>query len=181
MTKVNLGEVPVSKDRDAIHIAVIPVIAGQFLSPSERVRIVDGFAYYDDEAPTGIVDPFLTQEVEEGKSFWLFLMPETITDIRHHWTHPAFDIHTPKYSKEESEKWLRKFCAEKDCPSFEVLIAGAIGTCPQAEFLNSYHEQYLHFNEFDAHGSIPIDFWIHVENYTGQICPIKAKYFSCSC
>ncbi len=79
--------------RDAVHIAVAPVTAGEKLLPGERVTIqADGRAI---GLPTGsrgvgIVDPYLTAAVEEGQRFYLFLMPGTVTSLRHVWTHPAF-------------------------------------------------------------------------------------------
>lgn len=80
--------------RDAIHIAVAPVTASQDLDPGDHVALVAGTdetVYWDNgEGPTGIVDPFLTNTVKKGQRFWLFLYPNTITGLRHIWTHPAF-------------------------------------------------------------------------------------------
>ncbi|MFO0998975.1 MAG: TIGR02996 domain-containing protein [Planctomycetaceae bacterium] len=81
------------RQRDAIHIALAPVEAAANLSPGQHV----GFPYPNDRnrvGPTdetiGIVDPFLTQMVKPGERFWLFLYPNTVTGLRHIWSHPAF-------------------------------------------------------------------------------------------
>ncbi len=78
--------------RDAIHIAVLPVEAGQTLKPGARVIVTDGIAraaFTDDSSP-GIVDPFLREPVRRGQRFWLLLNPRTIQSLRHVWSHPAF-------------------------------------------------------------------------------------------
>ncbi len=79
--------------RDAIHIAVAPVTAGERLAPGQHVGLVQegnlelvGLC----DRNIGIVDPFLAEEVEPGQRFWLFLYPNTVTSLRHIWTHPAF-------------------------------------------------------------------------------------------
>lgn len=81
-------------DRDAIHIAVAPVVAGEWLEPSQRVYLEHGMAWsYHLKfvvKPVGIVDPFLGVSVEKGQRFWLYLFPGSITSLRHDWTHPAF-------------------------------------------------------------------------------------------
>ena len=90
-----LGELIEDGDRrrDAIHIAVAPVTAAKRLAPGEHVGLVEqanlelvGAC----DCNIGIVDPFLTMDVEPGQRFWLFLYPGTITGLRHVWTHPAF-------------------------------------------------------------------------------------------
>ena len=81
-------------ERDAIHIAVAPVVAGESLDPSERVYMKWGEAWshhpLDREKVVGIVDPFLEVSIEKGQRFWLYLFPGSITSLRHDWTHPAF-------------------------------------------------------------------------------------------
>ena len=80
--------------RDAIHIAVAPVTAMERLNPGQRVRLTDGGqqdgVVATDYDAIGIVDPFLLEPVDRGQRFWLFLNPNTITGLRHIWTHPAF-------------------------------------------------------------------------------------------
>lgn len=78
--------------RDAVHIAVEPVVAGIHLSPGQPIgRLSDGtFGMGRGVDLLGIVDPFLTRRVLAGQRFYLFLYPRTITGLRHVWTHPAF-------------------------------------------------------------------------------------------
>ena len=79
--------------RDAIHIAVAPVMAAVRLSPGQHVGLVqEGNVELVGpcEHTLGVVDPFLTAEVEPGQRFWMFLYPGTITALRHVWTHPTF-------------------------------------------------------------------------------------------
>ncbi len=79
--------------RDAVHIAVAPVTATERLVPGQHVGLVEEANFElvgSCENNIGLVDPFLTQEVEPGQRFWLFLYPGTITGLRHVWTHPSF-------------------------------------------------------------------------------------------
>jgi hypothetical protein len=79
--------------RDAIHVAVAPVTAAVRLAPGQHVGLVqEGNPELVGPCQNniGVVDPFLTEEVEPGQRFWLCLYPNTITGLRHVWTHPAF-------------------------------------------------------------------------------------------
>lgn len=85
------------EQRDAIHLGVEPVIAGERLNPGERIAFFDGdttTAFSEDPMSTGpaigIVDPFLTKAVRKGERFWLVVLPRQITSLRHVWTHPSF-------------------------------------------------------------------------------------------
>lgn len=83
--------------RDAVHIAVAPVVAGTYLLPGDNVTLDDdGCAYAALPNTIGIVDPFLRCPVQKGERFWLFLYPGTVTSLRHVWTHPAFTVKVPK-------------------------------------------------------------------------------------
>ena len=79
--------------RDAIHVAVAPVTAAEWLAPGQHVGLIQQ-GNVELVGPCdrnlGVVDPFLTRDVEPGQRFWLFLYPGTITGLRHVWTHPAF-------------------------------------------------------------------------------------------
>lgn len=88
--------------RDAVHIAVAPVMAGQDLVPGQHV----GFGNSKDARTStvvilertrciGVVDPFLSAPVRKGERFWIFLYPGTVTSLRHVWTHSAFSAKAP--------------------------------------------------------------------------------------
>lgn len=79
--------------RDAVHVAVAAVTAETRLSPGQHIGLVradDMELVGPTERNIGIVDPFLTEDVEPGQRFWMFLYPDTISGLRHIWTHPAF-------------------------------------------------------------------------------------------
>lgn len=164
--------------RDAIHIAVFAAIAGERLGPGSPVKLKDGAAFAASDHPLGVVDPFLPGPIFGGDRFWMFLMPRTITGLRHVWTHPEFEEEgdAPRAAgKEASEAWLRNFADTNDCPSYETLIAEAID--PQ----HRWDDEYLHFDGRDAHGEIPDEFWNHVEIVSGKKISRRPRYFSCSC
>lgn len=163
--------------RDAIHLAVEPMIAVGRLYPGQHIGLVPGGAGQSD-TPIGIVDPFLPGVVMPDDRFWLVLYPRTITSLRHVWAHPAFDDEpaTRATGKEASEAWLRAFVERSDCPGYETVIARALEG-PE------YGDDFLLFRGQDAHGDIPPEFWGHVEIVTGQEIPQDRRppYFSCSC
>ena len=46
---------------------------------------------------------------------------------------------------------------------------------------NGFEDEYLFFSGSDAHGEIPAEFWMHVENVLGRKFENHPTYFSCSC
>ncbi len=171
-----------TQKRDAIHLAVEPVVSGGTLHPGWPVSLVEGVARRDLENPLGIVDPFLTNPVLEGQRFWLVIMPRVVTSLRHVWTHPRLPDEGAVAaigSKADSERWLREFVAKSNCPDFHSVIEAAT-----SRVNNGWNDiNYLHFDGQDAHGDIPPEFWMHFEIYTGEKVPFdeRATGFSCSC
>jgi hypothetical protein len=87
--------------RDCVHIAVAPVVAGHALGAGDHVGFLpDGSVGFVEKPgrPIGIVDPFLPEmlSVDVGQTFWLFLYPNSITSLRHVFTHPAFTAKVPE-------------------------------------------------------------------------------------
>lgn len=161
-----------TQKRDAIHLAVEPSIAGEQLYPGQHIGIVDGKAITTAAKKLGIVDPFITGFVPEGSHFWLIVYPRQITSLRHVWEHPDFGENiNPKV---DSEKWLRNFCANSDCPSYETVV-GAV------KDNGGDFDEYFHFDGIDAHAAIPAEFWDHMETIVGFKITSRPEYFSCSC
>lgn len=172
---LELGENP---GRDAIHLAVEPIVAGEELYPGVDVGIVNGRATQKVGKKLGIVDPFLKHPVQEGERFWLVVYPRQITSLRHVWSHPDFldknagDEETAKLVADKllgaSEAWLRKWISEQDhAPDYADLIA--LGSGEDAGGFSNEGD-YLLASGMDASGGIPIEVWKHVENITGKKC-----------
>lgn len=164
--------------RDAIHLAVEPVVAGEALDPGQDVGLIDGKAYNSLRVrPLGIVDPFLRQPVRSGQRFWLVVYPRTITSLRHVWEHPDFpaspDLKVPE-NREESEQWLRDYADSID-ETFNSLMSAT--------------QDYLEYGEYFNRGEkfegryLPREFWYHYQTYTGKIVhpDYQHSFFSCSC
>ena len=88
--------------RDAVHMALAPVQAAEDLLLLLQDPLIKKSIHLVGVTgePIGIVDPFLRQCVIEGDWFWLFLYPDTITDLRHVWTHPTFTAMNNKVKEE---------------------------------------------------------------------------------
>lgn len=100
----NLGETPgADARRDAVHVPVIPLTAGETLRPGDFFHVCQGLAYQANagvEEAVGYVDPLLrrrgVQFIPGGGRFWGCILPNTVTSLRHVWTHPAFQTKLPE-------------------------------------------------------------------------------------
>lgn len=176
MADMKLGKlIDSDQQKDAIHIAVAPMVAAERLSPGQHVGLVGSAAGVARDT-IGIVDPFLECVVMKGDRFWLFLYPNTVTSLRHEWTHPAFtnEPNKPDDATSEAYTWLSDFAYTVGL-SYHELMDGA--------------KDYLKTGAYLCQGGrwegvrVPDEFWKHYETVTGTKVDESnlGTFFSCSC
>ena len=173
------------KQRDAVHIAVAPVIAACKLKPGQRIGFCKGsterVTYLPDKGFIGIVDPFLmAPAVLKDDQFWMFLLPRTITSLRHNWTHPAFPvtIMTGSLDEERAIHWITEFADVINQPYDQLMAAAHLyattGDYTSADNNESYNDV--------AHSRWQL-FWHYYRILTGEgpVDPDTGAFFSCAC
>jgi hypothetical protein len=163
--------IPEGAGRDAIHIAVAPVVAVERLAPGQHIGLLDDGKAGSSVTPIGIVDPYLPSPVYPGDRFFLWLYPRTITSLRHEWTHPAFS-RTPT-TISDSEAWLRTFAGRWHM-HYDSMIQSAI----EGESICGSTENY------DMEPAEKAEFWVRAEIVTGRKFSEdhrETTYFRCSC
>jgi hypothetical protein len=169
-----------NQERDAVHIAIIPVEAGERLGPGVWVNVLDGKAYEASfKVAQGIVDPYIVGVVNKGDKFFLLLKPNTITSLKHNWTHPAFPIEKAPTIVPDSDQvrnskvWLEDFASS--------------GQVSYDDLMEMAEERNFHFGtemyEFNNDETKYL-FWRHYEIVTRNRVPfhiIEDTYFGCSC
>jgi len=179
---------PVDAGRDAIHIAVVPVIAGHILTPGEHVGWMDETQTTVGRvlSTLGVVDPFLKAPVMPHERCFLFLYPKSITGLRHVWSHPAFpdgDVVAPIVTKShaahkaQSEEWIRGQADRIDIGFNELLHAA------ERWLRDDDHTVQNGGTSWRDNFGDPAEFWHHYEIYTGTVVPQerKSSFFCCSC
>lgn len=171
------------QERDAVHIAVAPVTAGEPLRPGERGGFTgNAYTVGKDAETIGIVDPFLVRGVAKGEQFYLFLLPNTITSLRHNWSHPAFQKEDeiakfePTFMKlrgpTAEQEWVAEF-ADRLNTTYDDLMAAA--------------KNYLETGEYFCQGGdfegeyISEEFWDNYEAITKEKPGDRGSFLSCSC
>lgn len=175
--------------RDAIHIAVEPVIAKEPLRPGDHVSPTGCYLNPGDPDAVGIVDPFLRYRVRPGERFWLLIYPRQIHSLRHVWTHPAFPD-APEVAGEapkmgikfisESEAWIRNYAAELNL-GYERLMSGA-DEWIESRKDSQWGEYLVDGGTLEGISTRP-EFWDHYAKVRGIEVPTKDRenFFSCSC
>lgn len=177
MSEIKLGQlIEGAAERDAIHVAVTPVLAGENLYPAQRVTLTGGLARPGEPA-VGIVDPYLSHAVPKGAMFWLCLLPGTVTGMRHHWAHPRFD---DEDEHTDAEEWMRNFAKQADLTFEQVLSAGRTYLATGAYFVQRDSSAAQ-----DAAHRLGSEFWRRYAEITGERVPEDIRDedapFSCSC
>lgn len=189
MNEVKLGQLaPENAGRDAVHVAVVPAVAGERLRPGEQVGFVGDTLVAVDKGAVGIVDPFLTKHVNKGQRFYLCLYPGTVTSLRHAWNHPSFPaeqalpsfadvIRGERGEKAQSELWLRQYAQRMnpyDGPdkAYENLMDGL-----RSGALTAHGTEVWQWSDLDDADELQR----HAEIVLGRTVNLRAFTFSCSC
>ncbi len=153
---------------------VAPVSSNETLYPGQHVGLLDGSVT---EVGTltkciGIVDPFLSHKVTPGQKFWLFLYPQTVTSLRHEWTHPAFTQVSIPNLEAVSKAWLSNI-AQQCGVSYERMIEAVD------------KDDYIPMGQNERYKTV-IDgvldeFQKHCEVVLGRKLGTRPYPFSCSC
>lgn len=173
--------------RDAIHLAVEPVVAAERLTPGQDVGLLsNGTASAHADAKLGIVDPFITRLVQPGERFWLVVYPRKITSLRHVWSHPAFDD-APEVVADKEASDVRvararatiQMQADNHGITFDEMLAGAEDHAERGEYLidgGRWEGEGIYGDEAGA-------FWDAYEIATGKTVDEndRGSIFSCSC
>jgi hypothetical protein len=196
--------------RDAIHLAVEPVIAGEDLKASSDIGIgEDGRAYntlaFCKGKHLGIVDPFLSKHdvVIEGERFWMIIYPRQITSLRHVWTHPFIDTseNIPTDFKIESIEGIEnneRFLTSGASIEWMENYAHSLGDYTAVQLIKAADDYLENGNLFFGNESIINDmgyyadflsksfdkeFWKHYQIITGKEVPVYKQndFFDCSC
>lgn len=216
-----LINVPVN--RDAIHVAIAPVTAGEDLLPGQRVGlakkpskapvappksrqiaigehietepaedvVVGSFESLPDSVRAlpsmaarrhtqsiGIVDPFLTGKVRKGQRFWLFLFPNTVTSLRHHWIHPGFPAKDIINEEDDKKSVAMARIAQIASGLAGLTYQELMDAAARFIFYDDYFSQGGRFEGID----VPDEFWEHYEVINGAVPSNKKQsFFSCSC
>lgn len=190
----NIGKlIDETEQRDAVHFALAPVYATVKLAPGQAIGFINGTQNAGPcSDPVGIVDPFLKHWVKPGERFWMFLFPNTITGLRHEWTHPAYTeaeklgrveaVTNALTGRDDARRWLQNF-AEEWGMDYEHMIQTA------AHPKKGEYENYITANGTDLHSATELGddhpkFWENLERLTGQRFDEKHRGkigWSCSC
>ena len=121
MSDIRLGEILSGDEveRDAVHMAVIPVIAGQQLHGGQHVGLNTNGEAVGEAEHIGIIDPFIKGYVKQGENVYLLMYPQTVTVVRHAWTHPAFEA-VEQRAASQSDKVAARAYLDKVAKEFSV-------------------------------------------------------------
>lgn len=202
MSETILGTTPDDESgRDAIHIAVFPAVAGQAMRPGARVGLSgdsqETVVLMDDGI--GIVDPFLRKKLNRGDRCFVLLYPNTISGLRHVWSHPMFvdlaakSAQTPNDQLEAeraaAKEWLTDYAIDNN-PYESNHDGTSYGRNLNREqhyerFMEQLRSRAIYFYGSDLHGLYelpePEELRRNAELVLGYTINWDDFRFSCSC
>lgn len=165
--------------RDAVHVPIISAKAYQLLEPGQHVLLNEHglvAACAIEHLSLGVVDPFITGQVQAGSSVWIFVRPGSISTLTHQWTHPkVIDVAEVIPDKEKARVRLQEFAENELGVTLDTMLT-AIEACRTDDGDALYSHSYESLCEYDG-------FWADYELYTGKSDPNKNEgyfyFFTC--
>ncbi len=193
------------EQRDAIHIAIMPVVCGEdYLNAGDEVGLVYGTSNVVKRKDSiyghktiGVIDPYLRGDLEsimlkKGDVVWCFLKPGTITGLRHEWTHPLVDNQQPPAN--DAEKWLREFADRWNFDYDEMIGIASNGSIKDTFNIpglaeHTFDNEWITARGRDLHSREELGedyerFWQNMEALTGKTFNAQHREkvgWSCSC
>ena len=183
MANHELGAPPKAKaGRDATHIAIVPMIAAEGLTPGNHVGVmqVEGspMTASTSFAPhIGIVDPFLKEYIKKGKRFYLCLYPGSVVGLTHVYTHPVLD----GPSVESSAAWIEVWSKAQGIDMVDLMEHAEQWVDANKDKM-TYDGFWSEGGRFEGQG-LPEEFWDHYDRVMSTTVPKHARsnFFSCAC
>lgn len=197
---LQLGHTPEENaQRDAVHVAIIPVVAAANMRRGDRVKllpdnqIVKAGSGRPDDAH-GIIDPFLPKAtVKAGDRVYMVLLPGKVTGMRHHWKCEEVDRivgeQEPQPMKpsdeavEEAERWLDMYAATLDSwfsarDIVRLFVLGNNSNSSKAcdASITRYDQEFICLYGYDARGEIPAELFQHVRTLAAAWYPNETPY-----
>lgn len=160
------------RNRDAIHVAIAPVVAGCSLKPGQAIEMKEGepgTVVASKYSGFGIVDPFLWRGPEPGERFYAVLYPNSVTSLRHEWSHDDFPAEGASPDDHDAEVRLREYARDQDV-SYERLI----------EIMECGHRG----GDEQMETTVPAEIWSLYEIVTGEKVEEndqRREYMRCDC
>lgn len=164
-----------AEQKDAIHMALAPIIAHRALQPGEHIGVKNGVESSDVYEKIGIVDPFLKSVVRKGEKFYILLYQYSVTGMRHEWEHPYFvKVKSPEMSP--SVAWLTHYAS-----IFGLNYQGLIDACN--DYLDTGSDFCLGDDTPDEAWSDNEEMWKHFEIVTNTVVENDKRnnFFRCAC
>lgn len=129
--------------KDAIHVAIVSVRAGESMAPGQHFTMQDGEAVpANPKDSVGVVSPFLRSNVMRGDAFWGLLKMDEIESVKHVWDHPQFSFEVPK-TEPSRNKYIESYSEEFGVTYEELMEACSkyVNEDTQSEYTGTLSEE----------------------------------------